>query len=243
MKPSFVIPAVYAGRGERIELNSNDLVIPWPYHSSTWHDSFEVKPIRKGFYEVYSRSQLTTKREVLFETHMVRLAKIEENFLREEHYTGPTPCFSYKGVWHRYMMDQHGGLRSVCGESLYRPTAEMPVREPTCQECREPFWAVLSVLPYWHPVESRKAANKERAKKREWERRPTLWDRLHAQDEPDQPVEDDPVHDFDDPVDQDFEDTPEGREAKLQARIKRARTYETAKEALKKELVAARRKQ
>lgn len=242
MKPNFIIPAAYAGQDRRIELSSNDLVIPWNYNPLVWQDEvFDVKPTRDGFYAVTSQSPFRRKHIALFETRMVRLAKVTDTFLREEKLTGPVPCFAYKGVWHRHVMSTYGGIGSVCGEYLYR-TTEMPVREPTCQACLKTFWAALHVLPYQHPVESRKATSKARAKQREWERRPTLWDRLHAQDAPPpEVVEDDPVHDFDDPVDQDFEDTPEGREAKLQARVKRAKAHETAKEALKKELVAARK--
>lgn len=241
MKPNFLIPAVYAGREERIELGSNDLVIPWTHSSLVGQDEvFSVEPTRNGFYAVSSQSPFRRRHGVLFETRMVRLAKVTGYFLREEKLTGPVPCFSYKGIWHRYVMSTYGGIGSVCGEHLYRAT-ELPTTEPTCQACREPFWAVLSVLPYQHPVEARKAVGKARAKQREWERRPTLWDRIHAQDEPPPEVVEDPVHDFDDPVDQDFEDTPEGREAKLQARVRRAKAHETSKESLKKELQAARR--
>lgn len=242
MKPRFLIPVTR--EGVHLEVPSETLVIPFP--CSTIERStleYEVEPTppksihipEAQRYTIFRYYWKSTKRYPWFSIRAIRLSRIVIGSTCLIQNIGPKPCWFYEGAWHAIYGDSGDShIYAMCGECHYHYGKDHGViehRTPTCPECLEVKWEPFTVQPYKHPRDLLKAENKVKAEQRFRARIPTIFDRILFDDEAE---EDDPeIEIFAEEADPYDGLEPEGREAKLQARVERAQRIREAKARLR----------
>lgn len=133
----------------------------------------------------------------------------------------------------------------LCGASVKYGS---PVRTgvPSCLICLvEPkLWIPFFVQPYTHPRDRKKKLTKEERRQAEYERRPSVFDKLldDAYLDPNIPEPPKPVFMIDPETLDETEDFVDPREAKVVTRAETNQRFKADKQALKAEIKAARRR-
>lgn len=106
-------------------------------------------------------------------------------------------------------------------EATPAPQEPRSVREapPTCPLCAAPQWYVVQVLKHDHPTEVRKADHKVKAHQKYRASLPSRFDRFDEDEAPEEPESEDETID---PEDFNDWEGPQGRQPKLQSRVRAA---------------------
>jgi len=237
----FQVP-IYREEGPRENLPSDTDVIVCPGVSGPYGitETIHVERVklkaRKSVdeYDVYKRYIFGEENYVWFRTTLTKLGRVPPNtyFLVKLDPRRTQRCARDDGHWHGILTSRPNtdapdtlNCTFVCG-GYYRKALQGEVMDgtPTCPDCLlEDEWLPFRVGEYERPEHLRKIQEKEAAERRFRQGLPTRFDRIDALDEVPPPPPEELVLDLEpDP------EEPEGREAKLMARVRHQRRIEEA---------------
>lgn len=132
-----------------------------------------------------------------------------------------------------------------CREETLTYDSPFLVGVPTCPGCLadESYWEMFYIQPYEPPEAKKRLSRKEERERREYERRPTVFDKLlddaFAFDAPCEPR---PSFRVDPETIDETEDYVDGRDGKLASARQSQTRYEVQKQAIRSEILTRRRR-